>query len=276
MSSLYVFSVRWTAPVASQPVAHHAFQTLGKHFIYQWEKGEATEREHLQGYISLHDKSWHTGKPLGAAFNALGLNGCECSGASSEGIAALKNYVSKKETRIAGPWADRPVYLGRDIACMSKPLLWQQTILDILAKAPCPRTIYWINDGKGDNGKSILLKWLTFNKMAKRIPMGNATQLKTNVIVQGPSRTYCVDLPRTIGTTEKMSDLISAIEEVKNGYVASAMYGKHQELYMERPHVIVFSNMAPPIDSMSRDRWVVMSIDPMFKTLIPATPARIY
>ncbi len=267
MTSLYIFSVRWHGSIDQQPLAHHAFTSLGKKFIYQWEKGERTDRDHLQGYISLKERSWHTGKPLGAAFNALGLNGCECSGASNEGIAALKDYVTKAETRIAGPWADRPIYLGRDIACMNNPRPWQQSLMDILSKHPNSRTIYWINDGRGNVGKSVLIKHLCFNGLAKKVPMGNATQLKTNVIQQGPSRIYVGDLPRTLGTTEKMTDLISACEEIKNGYVSSAMYGKHQELFMEPPHLVLFANMPPPREMMSQDRWRVFTIDPMFYTL---------
>lgn len=269
MSSLFVFSVRWTCDysVELQQLAHHAMQSLGKKYCYQWEKGTATEREHLQGYISLKERSWHTGNPLGAAFSALGLKGCECSGASNEGTAALKDYVTKAETRIAGPWADCPIYLGRDIACMHKPRPWQKDLMAILSKQPNSRTIIWINDGQGNVGKSVLIKHLCFNNLAKKVPMGNATQLKTNVITQGPSRIYVGDLPRTLGTTEKMTDLISACEEIKNGYVASAMYGKHQELFMEPPHLVLFANTAPPREMMSQDRWRVYTIDPMFYTL---------
>lgn len=260
-SSVWIFSITWSHSVDAQPLAHAAFLKVAKKFVYQWERGHIAGKEHLQGYLNLKERSYHTGKPLGALLNSLGLNGAECKPASKEGIAALQAYVMKDDTRIAGPWGDRPVYLGQDLTMLNSPYPWQATVISMIKKPPDDRTIVWINDTGGNVGKSKLLKKLCYEKLAKRIPLGNATQLKTNVVVQGPSRVYCVDLPRTVGSTEKMHDLISAIEEIKGGWVSSAMYGKHQELFMQPPHVLVFSNMPPPREMMSRDRWKTYKVD---------------
>ena len=259
-SSVWIFSITWSSPVDTQPIAHAAFKQVAKKFIYQWERGEVAGKEHLQGYLNLKERSYGTGKPLGALLNSLGMNGVECRACSTEGQQALKSYVMKDETRIRGPWADHPVYLGQDLSMLNTPFPWQQDIIDMISEPPDDRTILWIDDSGGNQGKSKLLKYLCYKKLAKRVPMGNATQLKTNVIVQGASRVYCVDIPRTIGSTEKMTDLISALEEIKGGWVSSAMYGKHQELFMQPPHVICFSNMPPPRAMMSLDRWKVFSI----------------
>lgn len=262
-NSVWLFSVTWFAPVTSQSIAHKAFEKLAKKFIYQWELGSNTKREHCQGYINLRKKSYHTGRAIAKQLSMLGMNGVTCKPASDDGKEMLKAYVMKDDTRIAGPWADRPIYMGRDLSCMDNPYPWQESILDIISNDPDDRTILWIDDSGGNIGKTKLLKYLCYNKKAKRVPMGNATQLKTNIIAQGVHRCYCVDIPRSLGSTERMQDLISALEELKGGWVSSAMYGKHQELFMEPPHVIIFSNMPPPMHMMSLDRWQIYTVENM-------------
>jgi hypothetical protein len=266
-NSVWIFDVVWYASLKDLPTITSAFKTVAKKYIFQLEKGKEKELEHFQCTVNLKERSWHTGKPLGALLNSLGMNGASARPASNAGKASLKKYVTKADTRIAGPWADCPIYLGRDLGCMCNPYPWQHHIMDMIKRIPNDRKIIWIDDSHGNVGKSKLLKHLCFNGLAKRIPMGNATQLKTNVITQGAARVYCVDIPRTIGSTEKMHDLISAIEEVKNGWVGSAMYGKHQELYMEPPHVLCFSNMPPPRLMMSQDRWSIYKVNPLLKCL---------
>jgi len=266
-NSVWIFDVVWYASIKDLHTITSAFKKVTKKYVFQLEKGKEKGREHFQCYINLNERSWHTGKPLGALLSSLGMKGASARPASVEGKALLKKYAMKDDTRLAGPWADCPIYLGRDLGCMVNPYPWQQNIIDMIQQDPNDRKIIWIDDSHGNVGKSKLLKHLCFNGLAKRVPMGNATQLKTNVITQGAARVYCVDIPRTIGSTEKMHDLISAVEEVKNGWVASAMYGKHQELYMEPPHVLCFSNMPPPSYMMSPDRWVIYKINPLLKCL---------
>lgn len=266
-SSVWIFSITWSSDLTTQPIADAAFKQVAKKYIYQWERGHVANKPHCQAFLNLKVRSYHTGKPLGALLSGLGMKGVVCKPASTVGIAALQNYVMKDDTRIGGPWADHPVYLGQDLNMMNSPFPWQDKIIKYIQQPPDDRTIVWINDSGGNVGKSKLLKYLCYKKIAKRIPLGNATQLKTNVIVQGPSKVYCVDIPRTIGSTEKMSDLISAIEEIKGGWVSSAMYGKHQELFMQPPHVLVFSNYPPPRAMMSPDRWKVYNVNPVSKDL---------
>jgi len=271
-SSVWIFSITWFNSVDSQPIAHKAFERLGKKFVYQWERGSTTNREHCQGYLNTR-KRYFPGakgecKPLAKQLSALGMKGVTVKVASNDGKESLKLYAMKDDTRIAGPWADRPIYLGKDLACMKLPFQWQKDMKEIMESEPDDRTVYWVDDGPGGVGKSKLCKYMRMKGKCKRIPLGNATQLKTNAVAAGAQRCYVVDLPRTIGSTEKMSDLISAIEEIKNGWVVSAMHGKEHELLMEPPHVIVFSNMPPPFALMSADRWKVYKVDLMFKTLV--------
>lgn len=260
-NSIWVFSVTWFANLDSQSIAHKAFEKVAKRFLYQWETAPTTGASHCQGYLNLRNKSFHTGRALAKSLSMLGMKGVTCKAASDNGKEQLKAYCMKDDTRLAGPWADRVIYQGQDLVCMKTPFPWQESILELVRNEPNDRDIIWINDHGGNVGKTKLLKYMCYNKLAKRIPLGNATQIKTNVIVQGAARCYCVDLPRTTGSTEKMQDLISAIEEIKGGWVSSAMYGKHQEIYMDSPHVLVFTNCAPPLHMMSRDRWTIYTVE---------------
>ena len=176
---------------------------------------------------------------------------------SSAGEAALKNYCMKERTRIIGPWGKRPIYTGQDLQMMSTPFPWQQSVLDLVASTPDDRTIYWICNEAGNVGKSKLCKFLCWTKKATLVPLGTATQIKTSVIVKGTHKCYLLDLPRVRGKDERLQELFSAIEEIKNGYVMSAMYGKCQEMFMSPPHVICFSNEMPKMSLCSADRWKV-------------------
>lgn len=223
-----------------------------KHWVYQHEK---VARNHYQGEVQLKvkkrktwllkrcgvvDKKWVTLSP------------------SSKGGGAFA-YCLKKESRVAGPWGDKPIYMGQDLLKVPRP--WQQEIISAIAKDPDSRTINWVWEADGNVGKSALAKYLAWNKMAIRIPPGNATQIKTYTIAVGSSRCYLVDFPRTDGKEERDTDMFSAVEDVKNGWIVSAMYGKVQELFMEPPHVWCFANRKPNRKLVSRDRWVEWTIE---------------
>lgn len=181
----------------------------------------------------------------------------------------LSFYVMKDESRIEGPWHDpsykpkkRQVYEGRDLACMENPRGFQKYIIDDIKPVADDRTMNWWYNLSGCGGKSKLMKWLRFTSPdVARVPMGSATQIKTSVIEKGPHTAYLVDLPRVRGSDERQQELFSALEEIKNGWVESPMYGKSQELMMEPPHIHIFSNELPQLSYASMDRWKIWVIE---------------
>ena len=90
-----------------------------------------------------------------------------------------------------------------------------------------------------------------------RVGLGSATQIKTAVIEKGAHTIWMVNLPRVRGGDERQQELFSALEEIKDGWVESPMYGKAAELLMEPPHIWIFSNELPNINCCSLDRWRV-------------------
>jgi hypothetical protein len=191
--------------------------------------------------------------------------------ASSNGLIALAGYCMKADTRILGPWGYRPIYTGNDVSCVkSSPFPWQHQLSTIIATKPDTRTIMWITNTGGNVGKSAFTKHHAFTspKTVALIPLGTAAQIKTACIAIGPRKTYFVDFPRSLGTgSERISEIFSAIESIKNGWVTSPMYGKYQSLFMDPPHVICFSNDDPPMDMLSQDRWHVAHLTSKTDTL---------
>lgn len=223
-------------------------------YVFQLERGNSGNL-HYQGFLRLTVK-----KRVG--YLARRLSAWSFRPASSRGAAALREYCLKESTRVDGPWGKRRIYMGKDLAIMRDPLPWQQQVMDILAGPADRRSIYWIVDEHGNKGKSVLTKYLWFrNKQdVAVVPFGTATQIKTSVISKGARLTYLLDVSRSLGEGESMHSVFSAIEQIKNGFVISAMYGKDGIMAFEPPHVICFSNFPPPWKRASRDRWRVYNL----------------
>lgn len=129
-------------------------------------------------------------------------------------------------------------------------------------KTPDDRTIYWVQDSAGNSGKSKFAKWLVRRyPNSTKIAFGTSTQLRASVIDEGSQQFYILDIPRTLGSDDSMSSVISVIEDIKNGYVKSGMYGKSAELFIEPPHIVVLTNKECPTNLLSEDRWRVYSIN---------------
>lgn len=257
-------AVRVTAPKLPQAVMAAFLEKWGKRWCFQLERGEDKGKLHFQCRVELQKKA-RAGTVASRIRGWLELRGCDPAEdvhvRPEHDAAAHEFYCMKEDTRVAGPWADRPIYRGGDLTVMEKPFPWQQTVMDSISGDADDRTINWIVQPEGCIGKSKLCKFLRYNKKAARVPLGTATQLKTFVIALGPWPAYLVDLPRVRGSQESQKDLFSALEEIKNGDITSAMYGKVQEMMMMPPHVWIFSNEEPNRAFASADRWRVWAID---------------
>lgn len=228
------------------------------HFVYQTEKAT---RYHYQGRLALKKKM--TKKSLLEAWHNCGWPMTALTLSIEHSSKGAFNYCTKVDTRVAGPFSDKPdevEYDGCDLQCMEVPFPWQQQVLDEVAQPPNDRKILWIHEPTGNVGKSKLLKYMRFKGLAVRVPMGSAGQLRCAMIGKGTQRCYVVDLPRVRGKDDSLYDLFAAIEELKNGWIESAFYGKAAELMMTPPHVIVVSNDPPRLDLCSQDRWAVKQI----------------
>jgi len=249
-------------------------------YVYQLEKNPDTDIEkfHYQVYLKTQLRTRKT-----TLLNSLSSEMCfpkeyiraeKMLGTREQAIL----YCSKKETACLMPTYSPNIrrerenlYEGKDLQNIKREesqYPWQREILKKIfisspfsIKDPDDREIMWVMDEKGNSGKSKLVKYLCVsNESCIKLPFGTASQLRSSIVNAGPRRVYILDIPRTLGVDDNIDDLISVIEDVKNGFVVSSFYGNYGSLVIEPPHVIIFSNRQAPISKMSEDRWRVWGI----------------
>lgn len=264
-NQLYRFSIVWYPP-PDDPVNAHtfvkdAFESISAKYIFQLERGHDAGKLHFQCYVNLKVKKRDT--ELCKILNASGMTKLTTNtikACSTAGNLALEKYCMKSDTREAGPWADHIIYLGRDLQCMDHPLPFQGHILQSIQEPPDDRTINWVYNEHGCAGKSKLTKYIEFHNLGIVVEFGTTQQIKAALIVEGPQPAYVVDIPRTIGKNDHINDILNVLEHLKNGLVKSYMYGKAAKMFLEPPHVWVFSNQMPCLSRLSQDRWKLWTI----------------
>lgn len=178
-------------------------------------------------------------------------------------------YCSKKDTAASETYTSNSLkltYKYSDIAFLNEEerrFPWQKEILDLLftkpptsLKTPDDRTIFWVTDLEGCTGKSKLVKYLcTYNNSITKLSFGTSNQLRAASVSAGIKSLYIIDIPRTLGTDDSMNDILTVLEDLKNGFIVSSFYGSYSKLVMDPPHILVFSNMRCPVEKLSKDRW---------------------
>jgi hypothetical protein len=113
---------------------------------------------------------------------------------------------------------------------------------------PHNRHIYWIEDARGAAGKSRLATHLcrTMNAVELDGRISDAAFSYTG------QRIVLFDLARAVDLTQ-LKDLYIVGEKLKNGSIFSPKYQSKLKIF-KVPHVVYFSNSAPPIGVWSADR----------------------
>lgn len=254
-------------------------------YAFQHEIGEKTNVTHIQGYFSTKIRKRQPSliKEFEKFFESLQMNfpGCydikdltiqRMMGSKEEAIA----YCTKTDTRVDPPetFGVQQSYDASDLEIFKKENIlfeWQKELLKILfvndvqykLSEPNDREIIWITDTYGNSGKSKFVKHICYEleQESCKLPFGTSAQLRSACISAGPKELYFIDVPRTLGKEDRIYDIISVIEDIKNGFVVSSMYGKHEQLMFKPPHIVVFSNMQCPPGSLSIDRVKEYLID---------------
>lgn len=242
----------------------HAFwinwcKQWGKAWTFQKEKG-ATGYLHYQGLISLKIRRTETAaKKIIMDTSIL-----------PEYFAPMANptikagtesfYVTKPDTRVAGPWSDKDeeVYIPRHVREMSTLYPWQQSIVDS-AKEYHPRQIDLVVDHAGNSGKSSLSAYLAVYKIGRGIPFINDYKDLMRMVMDMPKAPlYLLDMPRAINK-ERLHQLWAAIETIKSGYAYDDRYS-FKEAHFDRPRIWVFTNVMPDTTLLSTDMWKFWNI----------------
>ena len=162
-------------------------------------------------------------------------------------------------------------YSANDISIFKDPKNWhpwQQDLYNLVFnkdgsfRDPHPRHIISLVDIKGCSGKSTWFKYWYFKHPEDigRMGYGSASQLRAGAVNLGKKKLYIVDLARSKSVNDREEDLLSVLEDIKNGLVSNAMYGSGKTLMMEPPHIIVCSNYVLKYNLLSEDRWQVFEI----------------
>ncbi len=170
-------------------------------------------------------------------------------------------YVIKADTRVEGPWQDtdeKPQYIPRQVREIESLLPWQEKIVE-MSKIWDTRKIHIIYDTTGCIGKSTLVTYMGVYGLAKRIPFANDYQGVLRMVYDLPtSRAYLIDMPRAINK-EKLYQMYSAIETVKDGYAYDDR-NHFKDKYFDCPNIFVFTNSIPESSMLSVDRWAYWEV----------------
>lgn len=166
------------------------------------------------------------------------------------------NYCCKAESRVAGPWVKGWV-IPEPLKLINPIFSWEIQILEMIADDPDDRSIYWVWDAVGKQGKTQFAKYLCAKHNGLFVS-GKSADMKYAVAQwcakhngNGP-KIIVINVPRS------HMDYISyeGIESVKDGIFFSGKYESEMCIY-NSPWIFVFANELPNFDQMSMDRWQV-------------------
>lgn len=220
-------------------------------YVIQKEAGSMHGTPHLQGCV------WYQNAKTLSALKRVNtrIHWEVCK----DWKAACK-YCSKTNGRIEGPWTKNVTLLDCLKTLQDDQLYdWQRAVLSCIKDEPDDRTIHWIWEPKGCTGKTQFCKYLAIKHQAL-ILGGRAADMFyaiSQVMKNGKApRLIVLDIPRSV---EK--DLsYEGIEKVKDGMFFSSKYESGQVLF-DSPHVFIFSNFYPDMNTLSEDRWDIVQIN---------------
>jgi len=230
-----------------------------KAYIFQPEIGEGCGTIHLQGFIILKKPMRIT--ELKTHFkNVIGGEGIHWEKRIGS-VTSCIAYCSKQHTKDL----DFPVPYCKEIVppappatlnIISKLRPWQAKLEEICSPVPDDRTIHWIFDPDGNNGKTSFCKYMYVKYNAMLCTGGNIKDISCSIALLQKSgkdlnskNIFIFNFPRC---TEKIS--YKSIEAVKDGLIFSPKY-ESSCLVFNSPHLICFANNMPNTDQLSMDRW---------------------
>lgn len=145
----------------------------------------------------------------------------------------------------------------RDFQCLEL-YGWQRTALEDLKKQN-DRQVMVIVDGCGGVGKTWLAKHLVATHQGAYCPaMDESRDYMAWALAHSTARMFVIDIPKS-DSRKKNSDLWSAIEQMKNGYLWDKR-NHWQEKWIDPPKILVITNEEPDRNLLSPDRWDIRYI----------------
>ncbi|AYP28771.1 MAG: replicase [Cressdnaviricota sp.] len=131
---------------------------------------------------------------------------------------------------------------------------WQKMIVDRLATPADGRTITWIYDPVGNNGKSWLCNYLIRNHDAIMLD-GRVQDMA--YAYQG-QKVVCMDIAR--GQSDNVDHLHVTAEKLASGCIFSSKYESTNKVYDEKPHLFIFANVRHKTELWTAGRCVEIDL----------------
>lgn len=217
-------------------------KTYCKSFKFQGESGLKTGYNHWQGTFSLKTKEYFS--------TVKNLFPCSIHLEGTKHPFKALNYCGKDDTRICGPYDHNSTFLKTIDA--SSFYQWQKELLEYVKGPVNDREILWYYDQKGGKGKTAMCKFLISNHNASFISNGKTSDLS-----------FAINDPKivVVNYTRDNEERINygILESIKDGLVFSGKYESKTKCF-DPPHLIVFANFSPRLESMSLDRWKIITL----------------
>jgi len=222
------------------------FSDIAKEYYFQLEKAPSTGLLHYQGCFSLNTREvFATVKNL--------LPGGTHIEPCQNWFASIK-YCQKEESRVEGPWShlSPPGNKFPHQLMRANLYLWQVAVLGWLMQEPDNRTINWIYDLTGGNGKTAFALHMYDNHNAIIFNTGKDTDI---AFAYSGQKIVIFDYMRS-----KMHVSYQVLEAMKNGYLFSGKYESKVKRFAS-PHILCLANWKPDFKQMSADRWKLYKLD---------------
>lgn len=245
---------------------------------YFWlrDKKRLTQIKSIPGFGRCHLEVARGTHAQASSYCAKDNDYIEWGTASSSGngtsFEALREWVKEQEVAPTEEdvWETFPTLAGRYPGAVSRcielfgkrPQLvdgalrqWQQHLNDRVNDDPDDRSIIFVVDPEGNNGKSWMTRyWLTKRDGTQFLSVGKRDDLAYSVNIE--SDLFVFDIPR--GSMEFLQ--YGILEQLKNRLVFSPKYSSVTKILKRTPHVVVFCNEQPDMNKLTEDRYVIMNL----------------
>lgn len=236
------------------------FREYCTRWVFQLEQGEETGYRHFQCRISFG-----TAKRPDTAIRWAQehIGPCRITPTcNTVRVTGNEFYVTKDETRIAGPWKDNdevPAYVPKRFRGEITWRKWQEQFLSKIDIEE-DRFVNILLEETGNIGKTFVCTYLTIMKRAVYIPvMDESKDVMAMVLAKEKHNLYLIDIPRA-ASKKFMNAMYTAVEMIKNGYAYDSRY-KWRDEFFEPPQVWIFTNTRPPHGMLSKDRFKIWKVN---------------
>lgn len=228
-----------------------------------------THNLHLQ--VFFHTKQKTRVSTLVKILAESQFSGMYLAPASNAGKASLKKYAMKKESRVAGPFADKPIYLGADLVTRSSFTEGQLNLETFLLRCDpirySKRKVIWVYDPVGGSGKSAFKKYCQYHHGWVGFSYASAKDILYIVNKFQNKRVYFFNLSKTRSAEISESELYAALESIKDGDFLSTKY-EPETVMMNPCHVVVFANHLPRMSALTRGRFEIIKWSPLPERIV--------